>query len=53
MTTTAEKIAIMQAFEEGKVIERRGVEQGHWVPSDKPAWNWFAFEYRVAPFTLH
>jgi hypothetical protein len=45
---TAEKIAVMQAFLDGKKIEaterRAG---GGWNPLPVPCWNWDDFVYRV------
>lgn len=49
-TTTAQKIAVMQAFAEGKNIEClsfnrtwSAFQKGH-----EPVWNWDDFDYRVA-----
>lgn len=50
MTTTAQKIAIMQAFAEGKLVECLGFD-GAWSAYPKgqePVWNWDDFDYRVA-----
>jgi hypothetical protein len=50
MTTTVEKIRVMQAYEDGAEIESRAAGvAGKWYASDKPAWNWFDREYRVKP----
>lgn len=51
MTTTAEKIAVMQAFEDGKEIEHsaNGV---FWGQSQTPTWNWEALHYRIKPEPL-
>jgi len=46
MTTTAEKIAVMQAFEDGAEIETRFSCQ--WVMAENPIWNWNSYDYRVA-----
>ena len=48
--TTAEKIAVMQAFEEGKKIEidiqdGRGFHCLGWIPN----WNWEENDYRIKP----
>jgi hypothetical protein len=55
MNTTQEKITVMQAFTEGKVIEANVT--GYHKPKDKftfipsknqePTWNWAAYEYTV------
>lgn len=41
MTTTAQKIAVMQAYEEGKPIEVLGPdgEWIHWTISNEPNWS--------------
>lgn len=49
-TTTAQKIAVMQAFAEGKDIECSGFG-GDWSAFSKeiePNWNWEDCDYRVA-----
>ena len=47
--TTAEKIAVMQAFERGKPIERFSYRCGEgWLPTKDPVWDWHLFDYRVA-----
>lgn len=52
MSTTQEKIAVMQAFIEGKTIQvyyNRGPDP-HWVDRDcgsSPSWNWFDYDYRI------
>lgn len=47
--TTQEKIAVMQAFVEGKEIEVKkcGIEQ--WVQISRPIWDWGDCEYRIKP----
>lgn len=45
MSTTAEKIAVMQAFERGEGIEM--VFLGKWMPCYTPTWDWMNREYRV------
>lgn len=47
MTTTAEKIAVMQAFEDGKKIEAGPPGTHYWGPQATPSWNWELFNYRV------
>lgn len=50
MTTTAEKIAVMQAFEDGKLIQVW--DCGWWVdcePTYKPSWNWIKEKWRIKP----
>lgn len=49
MTTTAEKIAVMQAFERGEKVEFKYPSGTVWFASDSPVWNWDACQYRVAP----
>ena len=57
--TTRQKIAVMQAFCSGKVIEWRTSRQGltqyiggpkhweQWTHREEPNWDWARFEYRV------
>jgi hypothetical protein len=48
VTTTAEKIAVMQAFEDGEAIER--LDCGKWSPFNyEPSWNWYKYSYRIKP----
>jgi hypothetical protein len=49
MSTIQEKIAVMQAFAEGKEIEvqNRGGALRNWRACEKPAWNWPICNYRV------
>lgn len=56
MKTTAEMIAVMQAFADGKPIEFRDVSLAHarWMRINLPSWNWQHLDYRVAvtPMTI-
>ena len=45
MKTTAEMIAVMQAFDRGEKIE--GEIKGKLVPITRPVWDWTLFDYRV------
>lgn len=45
--TTQEKIAVMQAFADGKEIEYRS--DGNWAKVNYPSWNWAKYIYRVKP----
>jgi hypothetical protein len=53
MKTTEEKIAIMQAFVDGKEIEYKShkAENGDLLRPNKhvtePTWNWPTFDYRI------
>jgi len=52
MTTTAEKIAIMQSFDAGKRIEcRKNLDdkEEDWFVTQQPLWNWHHMDYRIAP----
>lgn len=51
MTTTAEKIKVMQTFEEGKKIESsyKWGREKKWLRVVGPGWNWADFDYRVVP----
>jgi len=49
-TTTAGKIAVMQAFEDGKVIESRMKPlPDNWTVAKPPVWNWMSMDYRIKP----
>ena len=49
MTTLAEKIAIMQAFADGKTIQYYNEDMEEWRPARAPIWNWQDKEYRIKP----
>lgn len=58
MSTTQEKIAVMQAFVEGKEIQQRPwrlrigaapADDKIWEDSLFPSWNWSIIEYRIKP----
>ena len=54
MTTTAEKIAIMQAYVEGKKLDYKHIYHKSWEPftnliETEPVWNWYQYEYRISP----
>lgn len=52
MKTTAEKIAVMQAYERGEKIEiKMGRREESWESwtAGEPNWNWPYNDYRVAP----
>ena len=49
---THQKIAVMQAFADGKRVEYRKRYGGAWthMPAHTlPVWNWFDLDYRIAP----
>lgn len=52
MKTTAEMIAVMQAFERGEEIQciRLGIVDD-WVKCATPPykWNWIGYDYRIKP----
>lgn len=48
MTTLAEKIAVMQAFERGEKIETL-ITNGEWIEVSFPMWDWQDCDYRIAP----
>lgn len=48
MKTTKEKIAVMQAFEDGKKIEYATLSCNDWEFNDSPKWDWFRCDYRIA-----
>jgi hypothetical protein len=47
MKTTKEKIAIMQAFIEGKTVEYCYQDTKEWSKIDSPAWDWIGCDYRI------
>lgn len=49
MTTTQEKIAIMQAYVDGKKIESLSYNNNdaRWMDVTDPAWSWINNDYRV------
>lgn len=50
--TTKEMIEIMQAYEDGKIIEYRlknTKEDEPWVLISKPCWDWDKCDYRIKP----
>lgn len=51
MTTLAEKIAVMQAFERGEAIQCQHMRQGphEWEDALLPSWNWDSYRYRIRP----
>ena len=51
MSTTAEKIKVMQAFEDGKAVEGKVCIAGQpWVNlCEEPMWDWRTQDYRLKP----
>ncbi len=47
--TLQEKIAVMQAFAEGKQIEYRRALARDWYIAGNPTWDWWTIDYRIAP----
>lgn len=51
--TTKEKIAVMQAWEDGKIIQVANQNQSDWTDMDNnivnPMWNWQIMKYRIKP----
>ncbi len=48
---TKEKIAVMQAFDEGQEVEYRiiGIGPDDWLFCKSPEWNWDRYNYRIKP----
>lgn len=46
-----EMIAVMQAYADGKTIERRVAicENNEWEITHEPSWDWSSCEYRIKP----
>lgn len=47
--TTKEMIAVMQAYDEGKQIQQRLINNSTWADCPSPKWKWDASEYRIKP----
>jgi hypothetical protein len=47
--TTEEKIAVMQAYVEGKEIQTLDRSCNEWVTTNDPMWAWNVCDYRVKP----
>lgn len=47
---TQEKIEVMQAFTQGRVIEYRGNSQEDWDDCPVPLWDWRSYEYRIKAY---
>lgn len=47
MKTLAEKIAVMQHFENGGEIEYVSISKDNWADIVDPSWNWSYFDYRI------
>ena len=51
-STTAGKIAVMQAFEDGKSVEVSGQAFVEWLLDLSPEWDWDKCTYRIKPQTV-
>ena len=51
MMTTAGKIAVMQAYEDGKQIQfsNNNNEWKDWTIPLEPIWNWVDYDFRIKP----
>jgi len=47
--TTEEKIAVMQAFVDGKTIQAMDHGYADWDDCPRPVWDWFMTDYRIKP----
>ena len=45
---TIEAIRVMQAYVDGKEVEFKWASMD-WNSTDKPEWNWSAYDYRIKP----
>ncbi len=45
--TTQEKIAVMQAYEDGAEIESRRLDAYVWLSTPHPDWDWGCVDYRI------
>lgn len=48
-TTTEGKIAVMQAYVDGKTVEWSTRAGREWRSGYRPGWNWDDFDYRIKP----
>lgn len=44
-----EMIEVIEAFKEGKKIERRRINDYEWVDDPTPLWDWALYDYRKKP----
>lgn len=54
-STTAGKIAVMQAFADGKIVQFKNSAACGWdslEPGDQPMWCWNECDYRIKPQTV-
>ena len=49
MSTTEQKIEIMQAYVDGKAIQYKDRCAYEWHIMEQEEWDWCFFEYRIAP----
>ena len=50
--TTKEKIEVMQAYLDGKKIQRKSITSQNWldwVSNEEPGWDWIDVDYRIKP----
>lgn len=47
--TEDEIIEVVQAYKEGKQIQRKDQYVGQWININRPRWNFVGNEYRIAP----
>ena len=55
MKTTKEKIEVMQAFEDGREIQRKCWDSNTWLNSHsapEPDWDWLTWDYRIKKSTI-
>lgn len=52
--STAEKILVMQAYVDGKIIQcaRAEADSSKWWVPVSPSWNWTVYKYRIKPELL-
>ena len=50
MKTTAEKIKVMQAYEDGKTVKVKVQGEGKWwiMTCKTPAWDWVGNDYEIS-----
>lgn len=51
-STTAGKIAVMQAYEDGQLIQSNHDDPNGWFTPLGISWNWVNHDYRIKPQTV-
>ena len=49
MKSIKEMVEVMQAFDNGARVQYASHDVDEWLLVESPTWNWFYYDYRVAP----